>query len=656
MGPGIVQSVRRHFLPFTILIFLVSSSTGADKDFPNELNSDVDEPRISLPESTDKHSTKPVSARTIKTDDPLIKLVWETREAQRRRLLSTSEHTPWQIMHGMLALREDFIIRHNGEVVSGLDWISSGPVYKNEHWFEKTKFGGRAHPYSVPYAFEGHVNQFLAILSMGGLPLDQQFQTQTGPITIREMLKNAQMTTNDRDEATWTLWALSRYLPPDARWKNAKGEDWSMERLVKIEVDRSLQGAPCGGTHNLFALAHSRNLYVRTGKPLRGVWLESEYKIRKYIQQARMQQNSNGTLSSNFFRGREYKPDFDKRMASAGHILEFLMLAVTQEELSEPWIRRAIEATCNDLMANRKEYVSCSPLYHTVNALSIYLERVAPKETQQVAEQPEKTRTISQSNTPKSADSSKSAGSASGSTQPGTSPAETPMIIPNTDKTVAPDKPVGETSGSSAPVSQPPAPGQEPPAPGQEPPASVDPMPAQGASTPDNQLPSEYDYPPLKPVPIADAASAESEPVATQFVMLNSGPAMLIVPSLATPTSEPGPSTAGPLEPAAPSTTPATTPAPATVAEVRDEAEQVMKVISSSLSTIVRAATASRSVPADEGSMPTENTEPPASDALPADSSKNTPTQETSPKPARWKATPKVRRHATSPATPAKKI
>ena len=83
-------------------------------------------------------------------------------------------------------------------------------------------------------------------------------------------------------------------------------------------------------------------------------------------------------------------------MASSGHVLEFLMMALPQERLKEKWIRRAIEATANDLMANRKAYVSCSPLYHATDALSIYLDRVAPTDPP-VAQKPDNTKAISNS-------------------------------------------------------------------------------------------------------------------------------------------------------------------------------------------------------------------------------------------------------------------
>lgn len=420
----------RQLMPVVALLVLVQSRTadGQIKLSPgqvpigdNELNSPIDEPQVTIQEHSSNAVMRPVPPEIQQSTDPLVKLVYDTREAQRRRLLSTAEHTPWQIMHGMLALREDFLIRHNGKPVNCLEWIQSGPTFEGEGWFEKTQVRvftgrggnqafenvivGRGHPYNKPYAFEGHINQFVAIMSMSGIPLDTQFQTLQGPVSMRDMLTYAKLTVNEKEEVTWTLWALSRYLPSDAEWINARGEKWSIERLVQIEVGKSLQGAPCGGTHGLFALAHARNVYLRTGKPLQGVWLQAEQKIRRYIQTARMQLNSDGSLSSNYFRGREYKQDFDKRMASSGHILEFLMMALPSRELNDPWVRRAIEATTNDLMANRKSFVSCSPLYHATSALSIYLDRVA-KAAPNIAQGAPKTHTISNSKEILSADAS----------------------------------------------------------------------------------------------------------------------------------------------------------------------------------------------------------------------------------------------------------
>ncbi len=321
---------------------------------------------------------RPVPTAIGEASDPLLKLVWETRESIRKRLLSAETHTPWQIMSAIEGLRRDMLLKDGDKTVNALEWIQAGPQYQGEPWFEKTEHGGRAHPYSKPYWFEGHVNQFLSKLAAGRLPLETQFQTSDGPITIQNMIDHAKMVVNDKEEVSWTLLALCRYLPPDDKWTNAKGEEWSIERLVEIEVSRRVGGSksPDGGTSGLYALAVARNECLKTGKPLEGVWLKADEKIRKYIGIAKSQQNTDGTLSSDFFRSSQRKEDFDKRLASSGHLLQFLMHAVSDEQLQEDWIRRAVEATASDLQVNRKEYVSADPLFTATAALTTYLERV----------------------------------------------------------------------------------------------------------------------------------------------------------------------------------------------------------------------------------------------------------------------------------------
>ena len=395
------QLAFRQILPLLAAISIVSGSAGlGEEPFSNELGakSPKDEPQVILLESPQKVPIRPASGAVLESTDPLVKLVYETREITRQRLLNTTDHTPWQMMHGLLGLRQDFLINHNGQTINGLEWIQTGPMFRNEPWFQKTSHGGRAHPFNHPYWFEGHINQSLAILAMCNLPLETEFGTPQGPITMRDMLKNAQMTANAKEEVTWTLWALATYLPSDAEWINEKGERWSIERLVLLETGKQVGGptSPCGGTHGLFALARARNVYLKTGKPLRGVWALADEKIKRYIRTIQTQLNPDGSLSSNFYRGREYKKDFDKRMASMGHLLEFLMVALPQERLKEPWVRRAVETTANDLKNNRKAYVSCSPLYHATDALTIYLERVLPQQ-QAIAQQPQNTKAISNS-------------------------------------------------------------------------------------------------------------------------------------------------------------------------------------------------------------------------------------------------------------------
>lgn len=396
----VVEKLLRSCLLALVATALISDPAAGDElseAAPARAQADVNnegEPQIALPETNKFRRVSRVRRRA--TNDPLVKLCQETVEVTSRRMLSTDQHTPWQMIHAILGLRNDFQLMHNGAPINGLDWIAEGQVFDNEFWFEKTRYGGRAHPYSRPYAFEGHANQTLALLSMSRVPKDREFGTATGTVTMGEMIKHAQMSVSSKDEPTWTLWALSRYLPPNARWRNKDGEMWSIERLVALQLDKLkvLRGNPCGGTHGLFALAHARNVYMATNKikdvrRLRGVWAQANSRINEFINYTYRLRNSDGSLGHDYFRSRQQKTDFNKRMASVGHTLEFLMISLSERQLKDRWVRQAIEHAARDLMNNRKAYVKCSPLYHTVNAINIYLDRVNPK-LENVAQVPDR--------------------------------------------------------------------------------------------------------------------------------------------------------------------------------------------------------------------------------------------------------------------------
>jgi hypothetical protein len=328
--------------------------------------------------------TKPQA--TAKPADPLLAEVDKAISVSTRRYLTANVHTPWQIMHGLLALRQDYEVKQGGEKVNALTWMSKGVTFKGDQWFERTRYGGRAHPYSRAYAFEGHPNQFLAILAMADVPADHEIVTR-GADTIRvsDLVKHAQMEIKSSVEITWTLWALSHYLGADATWISKNGEAWSIERLVRMQTREPVRTAACGGSHGLFALTYARNEYLKKGAPLRGVWFEADQKIQRYIREARANQNSDWTFSPNYFSGRQHSNSFETRLNTSGHTLEFLVLALPKERLREQWIRNGVFAVTRDLLTNQQSPAECGSLYHALDALVIYRDRTKPKPAPEVA-------------------------------------------------------------------------------------------------------------------------------------------------------------------------------------------------------------------------------------------------------------------------------
>lgn len=313
--------------------------------------------------------------------DPLLVLVEKAISVTSRRQLTAGVHTPWQVVHGILALRHDLVMKlPDGGQISGIEWMAGGALHEGQPLWEITPYGGRGHTFTKPYAFEGHPTQFMGYMSMSNLPLDFQFKVgQTGKtVTVADVVNDAKMQVREGPEVTWTLWALTHYLEPDAEWVNSAGEQWSIERMVQVETRQSVLSGACGGTHGLFALAYARNKHLRNGNVLRGPWLEADQKVQRYVQEARALQNPDGSFSAAFFRGPELGQAFAKRLPANGHVLEFLMMALPEERMKEEWVRRGVTSVAQDLVDNRSAPADCGPLYHALHALKLYNYRVNP--------------------------------------------------------------------------------------------------------------------------------------------------------------------------------------------------------------------------------------------------------------------------------------
>ncbi|MEM9700925.1 MAG: hypothetical protein AAF907_00610 [Planctomycetota bacterium] len=323
----------------------------------------------------------------VKPYDPLAEACDEAIRITSARLLTgesrqTQSNSPWQIGHGLMALREDYTVIADGRRVRALDWLSTGPKFKGEPWFVRGRYGPKAHEYSgTMYDFEGHPNQILAFLAMSDLP--QTFVLRDGggrPFTIADWIETAkrEVRLNRNEEVTWTLWAFSVYLDSETQWVNARREPWSMTRLVQEEVKTEPNKHACGGTHGLYALASARNARLQEGYRLRGHWLLAHEKVNRYITLTRSLQNPDGSFSDRYFKGRSHQRNLVKRIGSSGHTLEFLMMALPQSELDAAWVRAGVGRVANDLIAGRNAEVggkAVGGMYHAVHALKLYRER-----------------------------------------------------------------------------------------------------------------------------------------------------------------------------------------------------------------------------------------------------------------------------------------
>lgn len=322
-------------------------------------------------------SAKPAVEAAPIPADPLLAQIDNAIDVTTRRYLTANVHSPWQIFHGILALKSNFELKLGDGKVKAIEWIAtSEPKFDNQPLLMKTPHGAKFHPFTRKYAFEGHPAQFMALMSQSDLPVDYKFKVNGESFMIADFLNNIMKEVNSQEEVTWVLWCLQHYLKPDASWVNQRNEPWSIPRLVQIETAAQVVGAPCGGNHRLFALKRTLNKHLKFGGKLEGIWAQTDLKIRQHIELARSLQNADGSFSSKFYAAPGYTNDLNERFNTTGHTMEFLSIGLPDSRLGEQWVRNAVSVLSNELIVNRQRQIDCGPLYHSLNALIIYRDRV----------------------------------------------------------------------------------------------------------------------------------------------------------------------------------------------------------------------------------------------------------------------------------------
>ena len=123
--------------------------------------------------------------------------------------------------------------------------------------------------------------------------------------------------------------------------------DWDIPRLIREELAQPIRGAACGGTHRLSGLSLTVKARERRGEPLDGEYAEAAEFVEKYQNYAFHLQNRDGSLSTEWFRGRGDEDDTDRRIKTTGHILEWLCYSLSDEELRQPQTIRAVTYLAN---------------------------------------------------------------------------------------------------------------------------------------------------------------------------------------------------------------------------------------------------------------------------------------------------------------------
>jgi hypothetical protein len=286
--------------------------------------------------------------------------------------LNARDNTCWEVMHGLIAFgprTEIFRDGPGGTTVNAMGRCQGEPLVILEN----------DHPHALyGVGLQGHDGQFLAMLAQWKVRPESPMHIGGKDFTVADFIDEEKLTCQSGTELTFKLIALQHYLPSDAKWSSRNGEQWDIPKLLKAEIESPIHGATCGGSHRLFGIANAVNERVKRGEPINGQWARAAKYTADYQRYTLgTLQNPDGSFSTEWFNyPADRTGDVDRKIQTTGHMLEWLVWSLPEDELRDPRVLKAVEFVSSSLMANPNRAWSIGPLGHALHSLVIFHQRL----------------------------------------------------------------------------------------------------------------------------------------------------------------------------------------------------------------------------------------------------------------------------------------
>jgi hypothetical protein len=289
-----------------------------------------------------------------------------------------ADHGFWTVFHAILGLGPDTVklVDTKGNVVNAFQHVCDGGEIPGMT-FVPTANGVDVINGEMFFS-QGHQDQFVAEMVQWGVPANRVIKVQGKDYPFQKFIDHSKMRARvgQGQELSWAIVIIGQHFGTKCSWTNEKGEKLRFEDLVEDEVKASIIEAACGGTHRLFGLTWAYHRHLRDGGKTEGVWRLVADRIAEHKAKAKEFRNGDGSFSTSFFRGRGNSPDMKERITTTGHILEWLALAMTEEELRAPWVEDAVFALTKMIFDIQQREMEGGALYHAVHGLLLYYARL----------------------------------------------------------------------------------------------------------------------------------------------------------------------------------------------------------------------------------------------------------------------------------------
>ncbi len=374
----IAHRLRMVEMASRLLVVLVM--TGASKLLAEESYNDYDS-SSSYDSSNSAPSEQPL-ARDGKPITPELTAlgakVRKTLAVYEPKHLNARDNTCWEVMHGLIAFgprTEIFRDGPGGTTVNAMGWLCWSGRCQGEPLIVLEN----DHPHALyGVGLEGHDGQYLAMLAQWRVRPESPMHIGGKDFTVADLIEEEKVTCQSGTELTFKLIALAHYLPSDAKWTSRYGEQWSIPKLLKAEIESPIHGATCGGSHRLLGIANAVKERVKRGEPIDGEWARAAKYTADYQRYTLGNlQNPDGSFSTEWFNyPADRAGDVDRKIQTTGHMLEWLVWSLPEDELRDPKVLKAVDFVSSSLLANPNHAWSIGPLGHALHSLVIFHQRM----------------------------------------------------------------------------------------------------------------------------------------------------------------------------------------------------------------------------------------------------------------------------------------
>lgn len=286
---------------------------------------------------------------------------------------STAVRSPWAVMHALLAFGGDYNLVHGQGKVNAIGWMCHNGTCRTQRIFTPTSRGFTP---NVGDGVQGHEGQFMAILAQCNVPLNYPIQIGSSKFTVEDLVRHEMMTCKEKSELTFKLIGLSYYLDSNKQWRANDGKIWSIAKLIQEELAQPIIGAACGGVHRLMGFSFSVKQRQLQGQPVNGQFARAAKFVHEYISYTWQLQNPDGSFSTNWYEGRANEPNEERKVQTTGHMLEWLMYTLPDEDLNNPRVGKSIDFLLSKIYDKRDQKWPIGPRGHATRAVGLYQARI----------------------------------------------------------------------------------------------------------------------------------------------------------------------------------------------------------------------------------------------------------------------------------------